>query len=256
MFKAIDDVTFDSDNIRIGSTTDSHYSYRKKNTDDDAWVEYTVTASGDGPVYMFLPTKYERETQLYVNDIYRGNYFLYENHGIEYLGTYRKGDSFRVKLKLLDDAVYYTNAWFYYIDSASMERFHSAMDELNSGTTLARTGGCTLELTVDAPRDCALFTTIPAEEGWTVQIDGEYVNWDTCLDESLICVPVSEGKHTIVLNFYPAGLSSGLILTGIGMMILAGMVIVCSMLRRRDEELLAERLEVSGTEDSPENGAE
>ena len=90
---------------------------------------------------MFLPTKYERETQLYVNDIYRGNYFLYENHGIEYLGTYRKGDSFRVKLKLLDDAVYYTNAWFYYIDSASMERFHSAMDELNSGTTLARTGG-------------------------------------------------------------------------------------------------------------------
>ena len=71
MFKAIDDVTFDSDNIRIGSTTDSHYSYRKKNTDDDAWVEYTVTASADGPVYMFLPTKYERETQLYVNDIYR-----------------------------------------------------------------------------------------------------------------------------------------------------------------------------------------
>ncbi len=256
VFKAIDDVTFDSDNIRIGSTTDSHYSYRKKNTDDDAWVEYTVTASADGPVYMFLPTKYERETQLYVNDIYRGNYFLYENHGIEYLGTYRKGDSFRVKLKLLDDAVYYTNAWFYYIDSASMERFHSAMDELNSGTTLARTGGCTLELTVDAPRDCALFTTIPAEEGWTVQIDGEYVNWDTCLDESLICVPVSEGKHTIVLNFYPAGLSSGLILTGIGMMILAGMVIVCSMLRCRDKELLAEREDVSGTEDFPENGAE
>lgn len=241
VFKAIDDITFDSDNIKIGSTTDSHYSYRKKNTDDDAWIEYTVTVPADGPVYMFLPTKYERETQLYVNDIYRGNYFLYENHGIEYLGTYSKGDSFRLKLKLLDDAVYFTNAWFYYIDSASMERFHAAIDELNAGTTLTRTGGCTLELTVDAPRDCALFTTIPAEEGWTVQVDGEYVSWDTCLDESLICVPVSQGKHTIVLNFYPAGLSNGLILTGIGMMILAGMVIVCSMIRRRDEELLAER---------------
>ena len=43
-----------------------------------------------------------------------------------------------------------------------------------------------------------------------------------------------------MLNFYPAGFSNGLILTGIGMMILAGMVIVCSMIRRRDEEL-AER---------------
>ena len=239
VFKAIDDVTFDSENIKIGSTTDAHYSYRKKNKDSDAWIEYTVTATADGPVYMYLPTKYERETQLYVNDIYRGNYFLYENYSIEYLGTYSKGDTFRVKLKLLDDAVYFTNAWFYYIDAASMQRFHTAMDGLNASTTLTRTGGCTLEISVNAPEDCALFTTIPAEEGWTVKIDGEYVNWDTCLDDSLIAVPVTAGQHTIVLNFYPAGLSTGLILSGIGMMILAGMIIICSMIRRRDEEFLS-----------------
>lgn len=239
VFKAIDDVTFDSENIKIGSTTDAHYSYRKKNKDSDAWIEYTVTSAADGPVYMYLPTKYERETQLYVNDIYRGNYFLYENYSIEYLGTYSKGDTFRVKLKLLDDAVYFTNAWFYYIDAASMQRFHTAMDGLNASTTLTRTGGCTLELSVNAPEDCALFTTIPAEEGWTVKIDGEYVNWDTCLDDSLIAVPVMAGQHTIVLNFYPAGLSTGLILSGIGMMILAGMIIICSMIRRRDEEFLS-----------------
>ena len=239
VFKAIDDVTFDSENIKIGSTTDAHYSYRKKNKDSDAWIEYTVTATADGPVYMYLPTKYERETQLYVNDIYRGNYFLYENYSIEYLGTYSKGDTFRVKLKLLDDAVYFTNAWFYYIDDASMQRFHTAMDGLNASTTLTRTGGCTLEISVNAPEDCALFTTIPAEEGWTVKIDGEYVNWDTCLDDSLIAVPVKAGQHTIVLNFYPAGLSTGLILSGIGMMILAGMIIICSMIRRRDEEFLS-----------------
>lgn len=239
VFKAIDDVTFDSENIKIGSTTDAHYSYRKKNKDSDAWIEYTVTAAADGPVYMYLPTKYERETQLYVNDIYRGNYFLYENYSIEYLGTYSKGDTFRVKLKLLDDAVYFTNAWFYYIDAASMQRFHTAMDGLNASTTLTRTGGCTLEISVNAPEDCALFTTIPAEEGWTVKIDGEYVNWDTCLDDSLIAVPVTAGQHTIVLNFYPAGLSTGLILSGIGMMILAGMIIICSMIRRRDEEFLS-----------------
>ena len=239
VFKAIDDVTFDSENIKIGSTTDAHYSYRKKNKDSDAWIEYTVTATADGPVYMYLPTKYERETQLYVNDIYRGNYFLYENYSIEYLGTYSKGDTLRVKLKLLDDAVYFTNAWFYYIDAASMQRFHTAMDGLNASTTLTRTGGCTLELSVNAPEDCALFTTIPAEEGWTVKIDGEYVNWDTCLDDSLIVVPVTAGQHTIVLNFYPAGLSTGLILSGIGMMILAGMIIICSMIRRRDEEFLS-----------------
>lgn len=234
VFKAIDDVEFDSENIRIGSTTDAHYSYKKTNEDADAWIEYTVTAQADGPVYMYLPTKYERETQLYVNDIYRGNYFLYENHSIEYLGTFEKGTEFRVKLKLLDKAVYFTNAWFYYIDTAALEKFNTTMQQMNADTTLTRTGGCTLELEVNAAEDCALFTTIPLEEGWTVTVDGEQVSIKPCLSGSLMCIPVSAGKHTIVLDFYPAGLSSGLILTAAGMFCLAVMLLVCDWLRRRD----------------------
>ena len=236
VFKAIDDVEFDSENIRIGSTTDAHYSYRKSNKDADAWIEYTVTAQADGPVYMYLPTKYERETQLFVNGIYRGNYFLYENYSIEYLGTYEKGEEFTVKLKLLDEAVYFTNTWFYYIDEAALHRFNDTMQEKNASTTLTRTGGCTLELSVDAAEDCALFTTIPAEEGWTVTVDGEYVDWQTCLSDSLIVVPVSAGKHTIVLNFYLAGLNTGLILTGIGLICLAAMIVGTDFIRRLDEK--------------------
>ncbi len=236
IFKAIDDVTFDSDNIRIGSTTDAHYSYRKSNADADAWISYTVTASADGPVYMYLPTKYERETQLFVNEVYRGNYFLYENYSIEYLGTYKKGDQFRVKLKLLDDVVYFTNAWFYYIDEAALDKFNSTIQNLNADTELTRTGGCTLELKVSAAEDCALFTTIPAEEGWTATIDGEYVSLKTTLSDSLLCLSVPEGEHTIVLDFYPAGLSTGLILTGVGMAGLAVMLLVTDWIRRTDEQ--------------------
>ncbi len=225
IFKPIEGVEFDSRNIRIGSTTDAHYSYRKVNEDQEAWIAYTVTAQADGPVYMYLPTKYERETQLYVNKIYRGNYFLYENYSVEYLGTFKQGDEFEVKLKLLDKAVYFTNAWFYYIDSDQLAKFQSIMQEKNASTELRRTGGCTLQLEVDAAEDCALFTTIPAEEGWTVTIDGVQTDWKTCLSGSLICVPVTQGKHTIVLNFYPAGLAAGLILSGSGLVLLAAMLV-------------------------------
>ena len=250
VFKPIDDVEFDSNNIRIGSTTDAHYSYKKSNEDADAWIEYTVTAQADGPVYMYLPTKYERETQLYVNDIYRGNYFLYENYSIEYLGTFSKGEEFRVKLKLLDKAVYFTNAWFYYIDENALARFDDTMQQLNADTNLTRTGGCTLQLEVDAAEDCALFTTIPAEEGWTVTVDGENVVWNTCLSDSLITVPVKAGKHTIVLDFKPAGLSTGLMLTAAGMMGLAIMILVCDWIRRRDEARAAESQQDSAEQES------
>ena len=228
-------MTFDSDNIRIGSTTDAHYSYRKSNEDADAWISYTITAQADGPVYMFLPTKYERETQLYVNEIYRGNYFLYENHSIEYIGTYKKGEEFRVKLKLLDDVVYFTNAWFYYIDESALTKFNSVMKQMNSDTVLKRTGGCTLELTVNAEEDCALFTTIPAEEGWTATIDGEPAALETSLSDSLMCISVPKGKHTIVLDFFPAGLRTGLILSFLGLCGLAVMFVFTAWLRRTDE---------------------
>lgn len=259
VFKSIDDVEFDSENIRIGSTTDAHYSYKKTDEDSDAWIEYTITAQADGPVYMYLPTKYERETQLYVNDIYRGNYFLYENHSIEYLGTFEKGTEFRVKLKLMDKAVYFTNAWFYYIDTAALDRFDSAMQAMNEGTTLTRTGGSTLELEVNAEKDCALFTTIPLEEGWTITVDGEPVNIKGCLSDSLMCIPVSAGKHKIVLDFQPAGLSSGLMLTASGMFCLAVMLLVSDWLSRRDKrhiQTLVKTEEQSestmGSEDSAE----
>lgn len=256
VFKAIDDVEFDSENIRIGSTTDAHYSYKKSNEDADAWVEYTITAQADGPIYMFLPTKYERETQLYVNDIYRGNYFLYENHSIEYLGTYEKGQQLRVKLKLLDKAVYYTNAWFYYIDQSILDKFDTTMQGLNAATTVTRTGGSTLTIDVDAAKDCALFTTIPLEEGWTATIDGEPVSLKTCLSKSLICLQVSEGKHTIVLDFKPAGLSTGLLLTAAGMIGLAVMIVLCDYLGRKGRKAPeAERTEAEPdvTEPNDEN---
>ena len=237
VFRSIDDVEFDSENIRIGSTTDAHYSYKKTDEDAEAWIEYTLTAQEEGPVYMYLPTKYERETQLYVNDIYRGNYFLRENYSIEYLGTFKKGTEFRVKLKLLDKAVYFTNAWFYYIDENALAKFNETMQQKNASTTLTRVDGDTLELEVDAEDNCALFTTIPLEEGWTATIDGEPVNLRTCLSKSLICLSVPAGKHTVVLDFKPAGMSTGLLLTAAGMFVLAVMILVSGFLRRKGNGL-------------------
>ena len=121
------------------------------------------------------------------------------------------------------------------------------MQEKNASTELRRTGGCTLQLEVDAAEDCALFTTIPAEEGWTVTIDGVQTDWKTCLSGSLICVPVTQGKHTIVLNFYPAGLAAGLILSGSGLVLLAAMLVgnnyISVIDRKKREKRTAEQSE-------------
>lgn len=245
IFKPVTDLEFDSENIRTGSTTDAHHSYRKKDEDDEAWISYDITVHEDGPVYMYLPTKYERETQMYINGEYRSNYFLYENFSIEYLGTYSEGDTFQLKLKLLENAVYFKEAQFYYADMNALAQFSEAMQERNSATELTRTSGDTLELTVNAAEDSVLFTTIPAEEGWTVLIDGKEAKWTTTMDGALLAVPVSAGEHKIVLDFFPAGMTLGLVLTALGVVMFVLMMVIVWHDKKKQAEKAASMLETA-----------
>lgn len=233
VFVKITDLEFDSENIRTGSTTDAHYSYRKRTEGEEAWISYTVTTDIDGPVYMYLPTKYERETQMYINGSYTGNYFLYENYSVEYLGTYSAGESFELKLMLLDDAVYFKEAQFYSADMAVLEQFNSAMQVKNADTTLERTAVETLDLTVIAEEDSVLFTTIPMEEGWTALVDGVQAPLTTTMDGALIAVPIEAGEHTVKLEFFPAGLKAGLAFTLSGALLFTIMILFTCRTRKK-----------------------
>ncbi len=242
IFLPITDLEFDSENIRRGTTTDAHQSNRKKDEEDEAWISWEITAQADGPVYTYLPTIYERETQLYIDEQYRGNYYLYENYSIEYLGTYSEGETFTVKLKLLDSAVYFKEAQFYYADMAAMEQFSEAMARRNSETVLERTDGDSMKLSVNSAEDSVLFTTIPMEEGWTIRIDGEEVPLITTMDGALLAVNVPAGEHEITLDFIPAGMKIGLMLTASGILMFAIMMIVLRMMERADAKRQSEEI--------------
>lgn len=245
IFKPLHNMIFNSENIRSGTTTDAHYSYRKKDEDDSAWISYTLTADREGEVYMYLPTTYERETELYVDDIYRGNYFRYENFSIEYLGTFEEDEEFEVRLNLKENAVYFTAAEFYYLDSDELARFQSIMQEKNAATALTRNGGCTLQLDFTAEKGDVIFASIPVEEGWTAYIDGKETELSSCVDNSLLCIEVPEGQHTLVLDFFPAGLKVGLIMSAAGLALLVVMVFVSRNMKIAEEKRMLEMAEQS-----------
>lgn len=241
IYGRINNYSFNCDNINIGSTTDSHTSYKKRNESSDAFIYYTLTAVHDGAVYMYLPTKYERECSLYVNDSYVKEYFCKENHSIAYVGTYSEGDSFTVKLKLRDDAVYVESAAFFYLDGEALEAFNAEVTERNRDTAVTRTGGSSLKIEVNAAEDCALFTSIPYEDGWTAYIDGVERTVRSTVDDTLLCLEIPEGRHTVELRFFPAGLKTGLMLTGSGVLMLVIMALAqklgeCSAAEEENDE--------------------
>ncbi len=225
IYASITDTVFNCENINIGSTTDSHTSYKKRIESNDASISYTVTMPHGGKAYMYLPTDYERKCQLYVDGGYIKDYFENENHSIAYLGTYETGDSFTVELKLQKDAIYIKDTLFFYLDEEKLDAFNSKVWSMNTETSVTRTSGSSLNIEVNAAEDCALFTSIPFEEGWTAYIDGVETDIRSTADATLMCLEVPEGKHTIELKFFPAGLKPGLFITGSGVLLLVIMVL-------------------------------
>lgn len=235
VYGRINNYTFNCDNINIGATADDHSSYKKRNEGADASISYTLTAPHDGEVYMYLSSKYERKCRLYVNEGYVKDYFCNENHSIAYLGTFAEGDEFTVKLKLQEDVVYIGEPTFFYVDDEKLAEFNGRVQAMNADTEVTRVSGTSLRVEVNAAEDCALFTSIPVEEGWTAYLDGEETAVRSTADQTLLCLEIPEGRHTVELKFFPAGLRPGLLLTGGGVLLIV-MMALAEKLGAREKE--------------------
>ena len=228
----LDDYSVDLVNLNAGSTVDKHLSYTKRLNDESASVNYNIITPYSGRVYMYLPTNYERECRLYVNGEFIKFYFQNENHSIAYLGEFSRNEDFDVKLELTGNDVYYEQPLFFSLNDDALVRFSEKMRSMNENTVVERTGKARLSITVDTNEDRALFTSIPIEEGWTATIDGKPAEILSTANETLMCLNVPSGRHTIELSFFPAGMKTGLILTAGGAVMFAVMIVISVLMKR------------------------
>lgn len=226
LYHPITDSIFGCENINIGSTTDGHISYKKRIKDEQASISYDVEMPESGRAYLYFPTDYERNCELYLNGEDFKRYFNNENHTIVCLGEFAKGESFTAELKLLADDVYIKEAQFFYTTDDEISAWNAQIRSMNENTTVTRTGKTTLEINVKAAENQVLFTSIPYEEGWSAEIDGEKAEISACVNRTLMCVEVPPGEHKITLKFFPAGMKQGLICCGIGAVVLAVLIML------------------------------
>ena len=102
------------------------------------------------------------------------------------------------------------------------------MHAKNPDTRVERTGTAKLSISVHADENCALFTSIPYEEGWTAEIDGKKTAILSAANGALMCLDMPHGDHTVTLSFFPAGMKTGFIFFFIGAAVLAGLIILSS----------------------------
>ena len=232
-------VTLEKTNVTQGKTTDGHHSFKVKEKGKNAELVYTMNMPIASSLYMYLPTKYERTVNVWLNrEKFLGTYFEGDNNSIMKIGDFERGEQVIIGLTLTKDDLYFREAQFVYINEKNINADLQTLLAKNTETVCERPDPTTMRVSVNAHEDSFLFTSIPDEKGWTVFIDGKKaelkdpadstktVNYYTALGDALITVPVEAGEHTIEFRFTTAGYPLAVFISLAGLALFAGMIFI------------------------------
>jgi len=219
------------------STYGTHTKYVPRIEGSNSHIEFIFSAPTKDMVYMYFPSQYEREVNLWLNKDFVDYYYEGGKMCIQPLGRFTPDEeqSFIMTITEDNNEVLYRDTYFYYLDE---EMFRSAIDELKQNPLeIEHFEEHHIKGTITADEDGIMFTSIAWEPGWTVYVDGEKVE-PVKLVDALIGVPVTAGTHTIEMKFFPAGMKLGIIVSLVGILT----VIVIALYERKNRTVMLDRL--------------
>lgn len=219
-------------NVATAKLTDGHYKYTPADSSDlECHVDYVVKMDKTSYLYMYLPTKYERKCNVYIQDEdeynkredpmeYAGQFFVGDNYSIMNFGKYEKDQVLRIRVTIQNDdnEAFWRNQFFYTFDydvfTKTCEQLQNKLLTLTKFEDTCVEGFCNSD-----SDDNVLFTTIPYENGWNITVNGKTVKPEKSLD-SLITIPLEKGKNRITMNFSPNYFKGGIIVSIFGVVML------------------------------------
>lgn len=200
---------FDSCNYRVYSTSNcKEYvgsfatEFRRTDSGKGSSFTYSVTATHDGSIYMFLPTPYSTIAKVYVEDYCLGDLFSNDSYRIYNIGNYKKGETVKVKFQYNHYRMYFYNDYPYFVQT-NEQKIATATDTLKlGGLNVTKHSDTKIEGTLTANEDKTVLTTIPYDSGWKVYVDGEKVDTFKSI-ETFVAFDISAGEHSIVLKYQP-----------------------------------------------------
>ncbi len=143
-----------------------------------------------------------------------------------YLGAFEPGETLTVEVSGEGEIPDAPETVLYYEDGAALARCAEVLQADRCEVSIPTASH--LEIRTAADRDRLLVLTLPADDGWSLTLDGEKQEIKTALS-ILMAVPLTAGEHSLSLRYTPPGLVPGAILTALSLTVLA----VWELLRRK-----------------------
>lgn len=177
-------------------------------TGENAALRFSLTAPVSGVLYASFPV-YDQYcgADVFVDGEEVGQTLLQQENGTICLGQVQECQTLTVELRP-QGAFLSLGGWSFAVEDS--QALAAACERLQQqGLRVEEFAPGLVSGTILVPEGCTtLFTSIPAEPGWQVLVDGETVEPETGWG-ALLCVPVAPGEHRLTLRFTPAGLGAG-----------------------------------------------
>lgn len=204
-------------------------------------VEYHLKAPVTSEYYCNLSTaRILNATNVYVNGVLISSFesdAFYSQ--IFRLGAFKEGEDITVTFLSESAEWSYLDVRFGYFDYASFEKQLESVDLTKVKTDVLEDGYA--KFTVNGlGSDEMVITTIPAESGWKMTIDGQPAELGKYQD-AFLSFKCPEGTHTVELSFTAPGLKAGAAVSCAGIVCLVVFVLI-------DKTVLSKRKETKNTE--------
>lgn len=154
------------------------------------------------------------------------------------LGKCNKDDIFTVSIPINDDSD--ADGISIYVYVLNEEKFKKGYDYLNSGALQIKEFKDTEISGEIEVNDGFIYTSIPYDKGWSVEIDNEKVSDRDIIivGNALLGVKCEKGQHTVTFKYTPRGLKNGIIISCLSLIILILVYILSRKYKSFDRYLI------------------
>lgn len=212
-------------------------------------IEYHIKAPTTSEIYCNLSTaRILSDTSVYVNGVMVNSFesdTFYSQ--IFRIGSFEQGEDITVTFLSEESEWSYIDIRFGYFDYETFERQIGSVDLSKVKTETLEDGYAKFKVDGLAENEMVI-TTIPAEDGWKLTIDGNPAEL-TKYQDAFLAFRCPEGAHTVELSFTPPGLKIGAMASCAGIVCLAAFVFI-------DKKVLNKRKISKPAEVKPEENTE
>jgi uncharacterized membrane protein YfhO len=193
-------------------------------TDEEGYIVYDIKVTDDLPLYMYFSAPARQSAEVFVNDESYDWYFTENHWNVLNIGTYEKGDTVEVKMQILNDDLWITEACFYYEDPEALSKWGQSAALFTEGIgEIDEVSSSHFRINADLTDNRTVVLSIPYDSAWHIKCDGRRVKGVPVM-EMLLGMDIPSGSHTIEMKYVPHGTVPGIFISLAGIILL---VLLC-----------------------------